>query len=293
MRAYGEKEHIYAATTNISDRQDEIADVLGNVRGYMEIYTLETMTRLAKQYYETDEEIAYWAYTEQERPEEDDLKVKNKEYLYTLIQYEGKDVLLHIGTWEFTQEVFTRRDITKLMGLSHSPLPLFVVPAREKKEYPWAEKEAIYKHAVVRRFLDDCAILYSPKWWQAEIRTPKHWWHDIQHGQSNGILHHKDAMLALQEALINKVCKEKGEKEKILKEIASLQKLSKKEFLEWVNGKEKYYTDQQRVLIDMFEKMVDDAVDQWDESWADAPNKRITNIYAMIKTFDVSKLAAK
>jgi hypothetical protein len=98
MRTYGEKEHIYAATTNISDKQDEIADVLGNVRGYMEMYTLEMMTKLAKQYYETDKEIAYGAYTEKEHPEEDDFKVKNKEYLYTLIQYEGKDVLLHIGT---------------------------------------------------------------------------------------------------------------------------------------------------------------------------------------------------
>ncbi len=293
MRTYGEKEHIYASTTNISDKQDEIADVLGNVRGYMEMYTLETMTKLAKQYYETDQEIAYGAYTEKNHPEEDDLKVKNKEYLYTLIQYEGKDVLLHIGTWEFTQEVFTRRDIPQLMWLSHSPLPLFVVPARAKKEYPWAEKEWIYKHAVVRRFLDDCAILYSPKWWQAEIRMPKYWWNDIQYGQSNGILHHKDAMFALQEALINKICKEKNEKEKMLKEITDLQKLSKKEFLEWVKGREKYYTDNQRILIDMFEKMIEDDDDQWDESWSHIHDKRMTNIYAMIKTFDVVKLAAK
>jgi secreted Zn-dependent insulinase-like peptidase len=69
-------------------------------------------------------------------------------------------------------------------------------------------------------------------------------------------------MLALQEALINKICKEKGEKDKILKEIADLQKLSKKEFLDWAKGREKYYTDQQKVIIDIFEKMIENDMDQ-------------------------------
>jgi hypothetical protein len=43
----------------------------------------------------------------------------------------------------------------------------------------------------------------------------------------------------------------------------------------------------------MFEKMIEDDDDQWDESWSHIHDKRMTNIYAMIKTFDVVKLAAK
>jgi hypothetical protein len=48
----------------------------------------------------------------------------------------------------------------------------------------------------------------------------------------------------------------------MLKEITDLQKLSKKEFLEWAKGREKYYTDQQKVIIDMFEKMTENDMDQ-------------------------------
>jgi len=79
------------------------------------------------------------------------------------MQYEGEDILVHVGTGEFVPEVFTRKNISQLKGLSHGSLPLFVITARAKEEYEWAEKEALYKHDVVRKFLNDHTIIYSPK----------------------------------------------------------------------------------------------------------------------------------
>ncbi len=56
------------------------------------------ITRLAQLYYGTEKEMKYSAYTEKTDPDEDDLMVNHKEYLYILTQYKGKDLLLHIGT---------------------------------------------------------------------------------------------------------------------------------------------------------------------------------------------------
>jgi hypothetical protein len=39
--------------------------------------------------------------------------------------------------------------------------------------------------------------------------------------------------------------------------------------------------------------MIENDMDQWDEAWSYTHDKRIINIYAMLKTFDVVKLAAK
>ena len=79
------------------------------------------------------------------------------------MQYEGEDILVHIGTGEFAPEVFTKRNVSQLKGLSYGSLPLFVITARAREEYEWAEKEALHKHAIVRKFLNDHAIIYSPK----------------------------------------------------------------------------------------------------------------------------------
>lgn len=109
-----EQEHIYATITNARDKQDEIAEVFYDSLEHKRNRILKSLTTLAKYYYGTDKVINYSAYTENIDPQDEDLKVKNLEYLYTLIQYEGKDILLHIGTGEFTPEVFIRRNIPQL-----------------------------------------------------------------------------------------------------------------------------------------------------------------------------------
>ncbi len=47
--------------------------------------------------------------------------------LYTIIKYEGKDLIVKVGAGEFNTKVFTTGNIKELKGFYHSPIPLFVV----------------------------------------------------------------------------------------------------------------------------------------------------------------------
>ncbi|MEI6773770.1 MAG: hypothetical protein WCL18_02925 [bacterium] len=75
----------------------------------MKNHNIGVLQRLAKYYYGTDEVVDYTEDTEKE------VEVGNAAYLYTLITYEGEDLLVHIGNGEFNTEVFTRKNISKLM----------------------------------------------------------------------------------------------------------------------------------------------------------------------------------
>jgi hypothetical protein len=56
--------------------------------------------------------VDYGAYIHDDK--ENTIPIRNPQYLYTLIQYGGEDILIHVGTGEFTPEVFTRRDIPQI-----------------------------------------------------------------------------------------------------------------------------------------------------------------------------------
>ena len=176
------------------------------------------------------------------------------------------------------------------MSFSHSPLPLFVIPAHVVQEYPWEENEARYKHMIIRKFLEETTMIYSPKWGEAEAYRDD-MRHHIDLGNTNGILHHDDVMVTLQYALISRLSKNEKEKENIIGEILSLQNLSKEEFIEWVRGREKYYNDNQRWLVSLLEMMVD--TDDTGDQESVIQRKRMTKIYAMIKMFDTQRLKAR
>ncbi|MEI8009475.1 MAG: hypothetical protein WCI00_09305 [bacterium] len=73
---------------------------------------MNILIKLAEYYYETNKVRDYSKYIENtDHIIEDDEKVSQLEYLYTLIKYEGRDTAIHIGTGEFISEVFTRKDI--------------------------------------------------------------------------------------------------------------------------------------------------------------------------------------
>lgn len=164
MHNYLEQEHIHLCMKNADNKQDEIAEVFNDNSEYMKNYNITMLTTLAKYYYGTEKVTNYSAYTEDDtEKEEDTTEVLNPEYLYMLIQYGGEDFLVHIGTGEFSPEVFTRRNIPQLTSLSHSPLPLFVITAWAKKEYQREEEKEIHKDAIIRKFLNEHAIIYSPK----------------------------------------------------------------------------------------------------------------------------------
>ena len=294
MEKLSQVEHIYSSLTNNPERKEEIADILS----YMDKHTIETLHTLATYYYGTDKEMNYGAYTKKWSLRDEDLNVKNKEYLYTLIQYKGEDILLHVGTGEFTPDVFTRRDIPQLLWLSHSPLPLFVVPAWVKQSYEWEENEEKYKHNIITRFLEEHAIIYSPKWWQAEsrdIHKPQDC--PINYGESNGIKDHRDTIAVIQNAIIMRMIKESNDegmavdKEKIIKEMEYLQKFSKLEFVRRSRLNQKHYTDTQKAIWRMLKDMTEEKESDIEEK--DEEREMGEDMYAVLKMFNVRQLTSK
>lgn len=203
------------------DKKGEIVDILQDQWEIMKKHAIDRVKRIAEYYYGTDKARNYGKAVEDNDREEDDTAAeedesKNAEHLYTIIKYQGKDVLVHIGTGEFTPEVFTRRNVPVLSWFSHSPLPLFVVAA-------WADEE--YKEKNPKRFLDEHAVIYSPKWWQAELRIHhKQREHAINYGDSNGIMQYEDAVLALQNAKVRKLFHSDKVFEKFIDKMIDLKK---------------------------------------------------------------------
>ncbi len=292
MHNYLEQEHIHVCMKNTDNKQDEIAEVFNDSAEYMKNHNIAMLTTLAKYYYETEKITNYHAYTEDDtEKEEDTTEVSNPEYLYMLIQYEGEDFLVHIGTGEFSPEVFTRRNIPQLMWLSHSPFPLFVITAWAKKEYQREEKQSLHKDAIIRKFLNEHAIIYSPKWGQAESRsTMKQRETPIDYGKSNGVIKYQDVMLTLQNSVLDKICNTKECKEKVIQEIANIQKFSKEEFAQWMRKKEDHYRTEEKILLWMLKDMTDRNDDNEDD-WMD--KKRRDAMHSILKIFNTKKLVTK
>jgi len=220
------------------NKQDEIVNILQNREDqenkweYMKNHNIGVLQRLAKYYYGTDEVVDYTEDTEKE------VEVGNAAYLYTLITYEGEDLLVHIGNGEFNTEVFTRKNISKLMWFSHSPLKLFVVSASVNDQV---------KESEPKTFLNTYALIHCPRWWEAELRiSHKQREKPINFGNGAGILNYQDTLLALKNAEIHKLFPldrslEKDKSfEKFVEKIQILQKLTREELQERCNEKEGY-----------------------------------------------------
>ncbi len=248
--------------------QDEISDMFENSWEYMKHHDISILTALAKHYYETDEKKDYSAYTWEET------EVWDSAHLYTLIRYQGKDMIVQLGSGEFNTAVFTKKSIPELASFVHSKLPFFVVNARAESEY---------KDDNPRQFLNEHASIYSPKWGQAELRiTSKQKEHPINYGNAHGIINYPDVLSMLQNALFDKMFKILEKKEKAIKEIANLQKFSKKEFIRLFEMDQKYYTDEQKILFCMLADMVKNEKD----------DEKMKKMYDVVKAFNVKGLFA-
>ena len=258
--------------------QDEVVYILRKKREVMDS-DICILIQLAEYYYETNKVRNYSKYIENiNRVNEDDEKVSQLEHLYTLIKYDGRDIAIHIGTGEFISEVFTRKDIPAYKWFSHSPLPLFVVAARAEQEH---------RENIPKKFFNEHARLYAPKWGQVEERiTQKQREHSINYGESNGIMDYKDALLALQNGQIHKTFSSPKSFEKFITKIKDLKTYSpkqlqirinmKKEFLsnnKWAN---EIYSEQE------FYNILHDCL--WNIS-----GKSQEKMYTLIQSFDLHK----
>ena len=258
--------------------QDEVADILRKKREVMES-DMNVFIKLAEYYYETNKVRDYSKYIENtDFIIEDDEKVSQLEHLYTLIKYEGRDTAIHIGTGEFIPEVFTRKDIPAYKWFSHSPLPLFVVVARAEQEH---------RENTPKKFFNEYAILYAPKWWQVEERiNNKQREHTINYWESNGIMEYTDALLALQNGQIHKTFHNPKSFERFITKIKELktytpEKLQirsniKKEFLSKNKWETEAYSEEENY------NMIHDCL--WNIS-----GKSQEKMYVLIQSFDLHK----
>ncbi|MFA7298803.1 MAG: hypothetical protein WC010_04125 [Candidatus Absconditabacterales bacterium] len=211
LKDYHEDEH-----NKYADKQSELADNLKKQTETME-KDINALVKIAKIYYGNVKSTDFTRHIQKKGvvidENEEDEDILHGEDLYTLIKYQKKDLLVHIGTGVFDAEVFTRKDVSKCKGLSHSPLPLFVVASRADKEN---------KDRNPKQFLLEHAMIYSPKGGQAELRnTSKQTL--INYGISNGIMNYEDAVLVLKNAQIHKEFPNENSFDKFVKQMKKIE----------------------------------------------------------------------
>jgi hypothetical protein len=105
---------------NISNSRypDKQVELIENLKKQAEIMQtdISVLERLAKVYYETEKIIDYTKYIPQKgvvMQDTEDEEILDPEYIYTLIKYHEKDVLVQVGEGIFDTEVFIKTDIQK------------------------------------------------------------------------------------------------------------------------------------------------------------------------------------
>jgi len=193
-------EHEYSNNQKHPDnKQDEIAGALKEDAEVMK-HDLKYLAKLVQCYFDNEWSINYGECTWEE------VQVGNDAHLYTLIKYNGKDIMVQVGRWEYNTAVFTKTGVEETRRLRNSPLPLFVVTA-------WADQEQKMSHPT--RFLNEHAMIYSPKWWKVEARmTFAERKKPIDYGKGNGIMEYQKAITALQNTSIKKKFYDRENKKK-------------------------------------------------------------------------------
>ncbi len=274
MKETWEHHHDNLIKKNHANRQEDIAGIMSEKREEME-WKILILTKLATCYYGTDKQINYTKYLQKEDISmEEDEKNIYWEHLYTLIKYEGKNMLIQIGSGEFTPEIFTRRDIPELNWFSHGPLPLFVVSARAEEEH---------KEKNPKKFLNEHALLYSPKWWKVEVRTSyKQRETDINYGDSNGIIEYTDVIIILQNAQIHKTFPNEKSFAKFVDKIKELKTYTPEKLRIKINIKEEFFEDNDPVKS-FYATVVSCLLYLSDNNQE--------KMYALVQSFDVHKQA--
>jgi len=137
---------------------------------------IEVFQRLAQYYYDIDTHA-------------DEQKLDNDK-LYTILLYQGNEILVPIGVGKYTSEMFTDKHLTDSVWFLYGPLNLFVV------------KTNTYDDDVPpRTFLNEYASFYSPIGGQVYMHTQNT---PIEYGKYNKIMSYEEAVNALQNADIRK-----------------------------------------------------------------------------------------
>jgi len=128
------------------------------------------------------------------------------------------------------------------------------------------------------KFLNDYASIYVPKWWQVESRISyKQKEHDINYGNSNGIMNYEDAILALQNAYIHKIFPNENSFEKFVKQMKKIEDYT--EFKRRISKRKTDIQDEDEKIF--YSKML--------LCLSDVCDKNQEKMYECIRSFDIHK----
>lgn len=152
-----------------------------------------------------------------------DKEEKERPSLYTVINYEWKKTIIEIARNYFDVEMFNTKWETTLKGYYHTPIPLFVVD-RGNAEFANEEQQ---KDRInnPKKYLNECAIIIVPKWWQAyerEIYGHK-WIKEIDYHNIN-ILSYEDAIIEGRNAILEIKINNEEKEERFKRFIEDIQK---------------------------------------------------------------------
>jgi len=202
--------------------------------------------------------------------------------LSALIKYEGKDTIVNLGYWEFNAKVFNTKNVNELKWFYMCPIPLFVVNQRDS--YAGNNEYLTMKIKEPKKYLEEFAVIISPKWWDAYYRGYKGG-KNIKKIDYNHIhvRHYEDALLSGRLAILEKEFPNWSfmDAVRILKDF---QDLNFEKFYFKTYKNEKYLSENQKKLLwclrNMWVNRVGSGV--WDRD-------AYQSLFDLIQSFDVQK----
>lgn len=198
--------------------------------------------------------------------------------LYTLIKYEGRDLIVKVGCGEFNTKVFTTGNNKELKGFYKSPIPLFVV---NQWDSHWGDNEQKkLRGKNPKEYLDKYAVLVSPKWWEAYGRSRVKDKEPLDYTNIH-IKHYEDALSSWRLALLQKTFPNQ-EFTKATRLLTELKELDFERFYSRTAKGEKYASDEEKKLLGCLRKM-------WVNTCGSAVGDKdaYQSLYDLIQTLDV------
>lgn len=201
--------------------------------------------------------------------------------LYTIIKYEGRDLIVKVGAGEFNTKVFTTGNIKELKWFYHSPIPLFVV--NQGESYLGNEEHKFLRAHKSRKYLDDHAVIVSPKWGEAYYRNPTER-HKTQIDYTHiHIKDYEDALLQARQALLQKEFPG-NEFDIAVKMLKYLNKMDFEQFYKQIRKGRKFLSEDMERLIGCLRNM---GANRLGSGIGD--REAFLSLYVIVKSFNIHK----
>lgn len=201
--------------------------------------------------------------------------------LYTLVKYEGKDLIVKVGAGEFNTKVFTTGNVKELKWFYNSPVPLFVV--NQGHIYLGNEEDREQRAMKPKEYLDSFAVIVSPKWGEAKYR-PNQERHEGKIDYNHIHIRHYDEALAAGRLAILKKEFPNGEFSNAMYMLKRIKLMDFDQFYKQIRKGKEYLSDDMNRLIWCLRHMWVNTVGS-----GVGDKEAYMSLYDLIQTFDVYK----